>query len=100
MSKFYSLSDLESFIRCPLCGQHYNSKKSRIVKKTDGLIILYLMCSKCQSSAMTMISTGSSSITSVSVITDIIEKDIERFQNQKPISADDVLELHTFLEKK
>jgi len=100
MAKFYSFPNWQSFSRCPLCDHPYDSKKIKVIEKKDGLMVLYLNCSKCKSSIMLMVSAGLLGITSVSIITDITEKDMKRFQNKKPISADDVLDLHTFLKEK
>jgi transcription elongation factor Elf1 len=98
MAKIYSLSDWQNFINCPLCGQNYDSKKIKVVERKDGLMIFYLVCPRCKSSVMTMVSASSLGVTSVSMLTDITEEDMERFKNKEPISADDVLELHMFLE--
>ncbi len=98
MSKFFPIPDLKSFIRCPLCGQSYNSEKIKVLKKKDNAMVLYLVCPKCKSSVMAMITANPLGITSVSALTDVTEEDMERFKNKNPISVDDILELHTFLE--
>ncbi|MDX1608226.1 MAG: hypothetical protein R3251_03385 [Candidatus Spechtbacterales bacterium] len=39
-------------------------------------------------------------ITTIGMLTDMTKGDIEKFKDKKPISADDVLELHKSLENK
>lgn len=82
---------------CPLCGHKYDTNFFKVVDKKDGVMTLYLACPFCQSSVMIALTVNAMGMTSVSMITDITEKEIDNLKDRHAVSADDVLEFHAFL---
>lgn len=85
---------------CPLCGHKYDTNYLRIVDKKDGVMTLYLTCPHCQSSMMVALTMNALGMSSVSMITDVTDKEIDSFRLKNAITTDDVLEIHAFLESK
>ncbi len=82
---------------CPLCGHKYDANYFKVIDKKDGIMTLYLACPFCQSSIMIALMINAFGMNSVSMITDITEKEVDGFRDKRAISADDVLEFHNFL---
>ena len=100
MSKSNSLADLQMVTNCPMCDFKYDSKKDiKIIDKKDGMITFYLSCGQCKSSLIVAVMIEAFGVTSISVMTDIVESDLKKINNDL-IKYDDVLEVHKFLENK
>ena len=100
MSKSNPLASLQVVMNCPVCDFKYDSKKNiKMIDKKDGMITFYLTCDRCKSSVIAAIMTEAFGITSISVMTDITENDINKIDSGL-IKYDDVLEMHKFLENK
>ena len=100
MSKSNPLANLQVATNCPMCGFKYDSKKDiKIISKKDGMMTFYLNCNQCKSSIIVAVMTETFGITSISVMTDIVENDIRK-NDGSFIKYDDVLEMHKFLENK
>jgi len=82
---------------CPLCGHKYDTSYFKVIDKKDGIMTLYLDCPFCQSSVMIALTINAMGMTSVSMITDVTEKEIDSLRGKRAISADEVLEFHSFL---
>lgn len=98
MAEFYPITNLKFLAQCPLCNHAYSFKGVKVLSKKDDLIILHLTCQHCKGSVMVAVGFGVFGITSVSILTDATANDLDRFGELKSISADDVLEMHKFLE--
>ncbi len=99
MKKPNPMTSLQIITNCPMCDFKYDKKDIKMIDKKDGLITIYLNCQKCRSSMMMVIMTGVLGITSVSMMTDIVEDDLKNIENSC-VEYDDVLEMHKFLESK
>ena len=100
MSKPNPLAGLKIITNCPMCGSKYDAEKNiKTIDRKDGMITFYLSCSQCKSSVIVAVMTEAFGITSVSIMTDIVENDIRKIDGGF-IKYDDVLEMHKFLENK
>lgn len=100
MSKSNSPANLQMVTNCPMCDFKYDGKKNiKMIDKKDGMVTFYLNCSRCKSSVIVTVMTEMFGITSISMITDVVEDDIKKISGDF-IKCDDVLEMHKFLEKK
>ncbi len=100
MSKSNSFTGLKIITNCPMCGFKYDDKKDiKTIDRKDGMITFYLNCSQCKSSVIVAVMTEAFGVSSVSIITDIVENDIRKIDGNS-IKYDDVLEMHKFLESK
>lgn len=86
---------------CPICKKKFNSEKTSLLEEDVGIQTLYVECAECDSSVVLGIMKSIPGIvTTVGMLTDMRREDIERLGNMQPITADDVLEMHRYLENK
>lgn len=83
---------------CPFCHQKHNATEVKILAKKEEILTLYLNCRHCHSSTMMMVSSNILGMTSISILTDMSEQDLDFFEKKDTISANDVIEMHEFLE--
>ena len=100
MSKSNPSANLQMVTNCPMCDFKYDGKKNiKIIDKKDGMVTFHLNCDQCKSSLIVAVMIEAFGATSVSVMTDIVEDDVKKIDNEF-IKYDDVLEVHKFLENK
>ena len=86
---------------CSVCGEAFKPRNAHLLSRDPELSHVYTQCSECKSSSITFVLKSTMGfITTIGMLTDMTKSDIERFKGKKPISADDVLELHKSLEEK
>ncbi|MEA1936722.1 MAG: hypothetical protein U9N04_01250 [Patescibacteria group bacterium] len=99
MSKSNPAVNLQMMTNCPMCDFKYDSKKDiKVIDKKDGMVTLYLNCEQCKSSLIVAVMIEPFGVTSISMMTDIVENDLKKI-NGDFIKYDDVLEVHKFLER-
>ena len=92
-------------LRCPICGYKYNLDQTRVIdsEQNDGKgqakILIHSDCNKCKSSVMFNVEINGPEVFSVGMITDLTSADSRKFQNFKPLEANDILNLHLGLKK-
>lgn len=85
--------------RCPVCGNYYDFRKLEIIEEENGATLMYIKCQSCQSAALSMIALGPLGIKMASVLTDLEQDEVMHFQDENPLSSEEVLDLHEDLEK-
>ena len=85
--------------RCPVCGNYYDFRRLEIIEEENGATLMYIKCQSCQSAALSMIALGPLGIKMASILTDLEQDEVMRFQDESPINAEEVLDLHEDLEK-
>lgn len=94
---------LSQILRCPVCGQRYNLDKTRVIEGDDnkptigGSLLVHTDCDKCKSSVMFSIAIDGPEIFTIATVTDLTSQDTLKFKDQDPISSDEVLAAHQFL---
>ena len=79
MSKSNSPANLQMVTNCPMCDFKYDGKKNiKIIDKKDGMVTFYLSCDQCKSSVIVAVMIEAFGITSISVMTDIVENDLKK----------------------
>jgi hypothetical protein len=88
---------LLSNMKCGLCGQHYESTNVNILGHREDLWFLSVFCTSCKSQGLVaaIIKEGKSP----EVITELTAAERAKFSAAPSIDSDDVLDMHTFLEK-
>ena len=95
---------LAHILRCPICGHRYNFEKTKIIDSNDGNqpiggnILVHTDCEKCKSSVVFSIAIDGPEIFSVGMVTDLTSNDTSKFRNSQPLSANDALAMHEFLD--
>jgi len=99
MSKSNQTAGMQIVTKCPMCDFKYEKDDIKVMDGKEGMTTLYLGCKRCKSSVMMVIMTGALGITSVSMMSDIIEDDLKKIEGSC-VEYDDVLEMHKFLKNK
>src|SRR5215208_5463203 len=99
-------TQLTSFT-CPACGRRYRGSKIRLLAERDGLFFVDLDCARCGSHTVAIVtvemddtSVSITDVSDVSLSVDALPDYLDEGMpvDDAPVSADDVLEMHEFLE--
>ena len=85
--------------KCPVCGSLYDFGQLDVIQEEDGATLMYIKCSVCQSAALSLIALSGLGLKVASTITDLEREEVARFQGERPIKSEEVLDLHEELEK-
>ena len=99
-------TQLTSFT-CPACGRRYRGSKIRLLAERDGLFFVDLDCSRCGSHTVAIVTVEMDD--SQGLITDISDLTLDTDSlpehlgeelpvGAAPVTADDVLEMHEYLQ--
>lgn len=97
------LAWLGFLLRCPICGYKYNLANTKVVESEqnealgEAHLVIHSDCQKCKSSVMFNVDIHGPEVYSAAMVTDLTGSDSTRLSNQAPLSADDVLAVHTTL---
>ncbi|HTL39691.1 MAG TPA: hypothetical protein VL306_02675 [Methylomirabilota bacterium] len=95
---------LAYILRCPVCGHKYNPEQTKIIDSPDTApqnsrsLLVHTDCDRCKSSVVFSIAIDGPEIFSVGMVTDLTSQDTKRFKNSNPITSDEVLATHQFLQ--
>ncbi len=85
---------------CPICSEKFNASRALLLDRLEDMQTLYIQCRHCFSSVVIGVSKNIPGVvTTVGMLTDMTSGDISRLGRLQPLSADDVLEMHKYLEK-
>ena len=88
---------------CPACGRRYRGSRMRLLAEREGLFFVDLDCSRCGSHTVAVITVEIDESEITIEVSDVVgEEEIEHLGEPLPIgaaqvTADDVLEMHEFL---
>lgn len=84
---------------CPICSKKFRVASVFVLEKEGGMETLYVECVKCATSVILGIMKNAPGIvTTIGMLTDMRREDIERMKDFPPLTSDDVLEVHKYLE--
>jgi hypothetical protein len=95
---------LAYILRCPVCGQKYSADQTKIIDSGDEKVVsgrsllVHTDCDRCKSSVVFSIAIDGPEIFSIGMVTDLTSQDTNKFKNSRPITSDDVLATHEFLQ--
>lgn len=91
--------DARFFGNCPICSKKFSPGLASTLSRMYGVRTVYVECEKCKSSVVLgIVKNIPGVVTTVGMLTDMTKEDIRRAANMAPITADDVLEMHKYLE--
>ena len=91
------IKELLSKLRCGVCGFSYVSDSAKVLGHTGDLWFLRVWCSECSGSSVVVVMVREEE--SPIAFGDLTEEEYARFTDAPSISADDVLEIHEWLER-
>lgn len=83
--------------QCPLCQTDYNFDNIYLIEEEDNAHLVHITCTVCKGKMLAILMMSSFGMSSVGMITDLDNTDVERLYKEEPMSADDVLELYQLL---
>src|SRR3990167_6071002 len=95
---------LAYILKCPVCGQRYKPEETKVIdtgeeKQLSGRsLLVHTDCERCKSSVVFSIAIDGPEIFSIGMVTDLTSQDTSKFKNANPITTDEVLATHQFLQ--
>ncbi len=82
-------------IKCSVCEQLYEVDNVKVLGHQEDLWFLSVFCSACQTQSLVaaVIKEGKA----LKVITDLTEAELDKFKKIDKLTADEVLDMHSFL---
>jgi len=84
---------------CPLCGNKFKRLEAKTVEEHGNSHLFFLHCQKCQHSLLNLIFSHPAGVGSMSLVTDLSFDDAVKFHGAQPLTIDDVLVTHLWLER-
>jgi hypothetical protein len=85
-------------VRCPVCNTPYDLQKLRIIGERDQQLLSYIDCGQCSTALLSIMTMNPNGMTAHGLVTDLTLDEVIDWDRVKPVSTDDVLELHQGLE--
>ena len=82
---------------CPLCHDSFSPRQAAVIGQVGSTHLLHVTCNRCTSSLVVLLLVSELGVSSVGVVTDLAETDVERFAAGLPVTMDDCLDLHALL---
>ncbi len=80
---------------CPICESSHHLTEARLLEQGDNSNLMHVQCRKCESSLFVLVVADLQGISSLSVLTDLSEDEVDDFRSRARVTADDVLAFHT-----
>lgn len=91
------IRNLQALMRCPSCGAHYKSEEIQFLGQVDVAWLLQLNCAACSLPVLATVMVADKP-KSRKIMSDFRVDEFERFGGFSEVTADDVLEMHNFLD--
>ncbi|MBC7264206.1 MAG: hypothetical protein H5T64_07570 [Chloroflexi bacterium] len=85
-------------LQCANCGQHYSLNDVHILGHRNDVWFSRVTCSNCNTQGFILLALRERDA-SPEIIADVTAEEWAAFQERAPVSADDVLDVHNFLEQ-
>lgn len=85
-------------LQCANCGQHYSLNDVHILGHRNDVWLSRVTCSHCNTQGFILLAVREKDA-SPEIIADVTAEEWAAFQERAPVSADDVLDVHNFLEQ-
>lgn len=85
---------------CPMCEVRANPVDARALGRSGDTQLMHVTCRACSAAYLALVLAGRVGASCVGLMTDLTHDDAMRFARAGAIGIDDVIEMHTFLERK
>ncbi len=82
-------------IKCSVCGQHYEVGNVKVLSHQEDLWFLSVSCSACQTRCL--VAAAIKKGKAPKVTTDLTKTELDKFKEMDKLTADEVLDMHSFL---
>lgn len=95
------MKEIKFLGNCPICNKKYNSENASVLERNTEFMSFYIDCNFCLSSVIVAVFLPISGlVTTAGILTDISRNDIKKLRRFPPLTYDDVLDMHVYIEKK
>lgn len=83
-----------------VCKAKFTELTSDVFKQEDQNVMFHVDCPRCQSSSIIIINNSHSQyFTTFGILTDLTKNDVKDLDNIKGLTADDLLDYHSYISK-
>jgi len=82
-------------IKCSVCRQRYEEDNVKVLGHQEGLWFLSVFCSACQTQCLVAAVIKEGKVPRVT--TDLTEAELAKFKKMDKLTADEILDMHSFL---
>ena len=84
-------------VTCAICGHHFGKSDFQVVGRRGNVWAMRVDCRECRTRALlfAVVSEGATQ----TAYTDLTPEDWERFKDSPPISTNDVVEVHEYMQR-
>ena len=91
------IRQIVAHVTCAVCGHHFGTSDIQVVGRRDQVWAMRVRCRECRSEALLLAVVNETGTRST--YTDLTPDEWARFEQGIPVSVDDVIAMHQFLEK-
>jgi ribosomal protein L31 len=92
-----TVKKLMTSMKCTSCGHNYQMNDVKVLGNHQDLYFLQVNCSSCHSQFLITATINNNEDTEI--ISDLTDAEFTKFQNSRTPSANDVLDMHSFLKE-
>lgn len=94
------LNDNMHFVsRCPFCSAEYDLDGAKVIGEEEDATVVYVTCTRCESSIVAMVAMTGLGIVSLGLVTDMTADDTKAFFEREAISSDEILKMYQLLKE-
>lgn len=90
--------DVKLISYCPLCGSSYTPRQAQVLGEKEDSHLMHIQCGNCSNAIIALVIISSVGVSSVGMVTDLGFEEVDRFKCERPITTDDVIDMHHLLE--
>lgn len=90
------IKQIAARVTCAVCSHHFGAKDIELVGKRENVWAMRVNCRECRTKALLLAVVNQGTVRSID--TDLVPEDWERFKASPPISTDDVIAVHEFIQ--
>jgi len=90
------IKKLMTTVKCTSCGHSYSETNVRILGHHHKLWFIRVYCPSCHTQYLLAAEVSSED---AKIVTDLTQTEIRQFKNARALTADDILDMHDFLQK-
>lgn len=83
---------------CPVCQAAYPASEIRLLGEKGPTRLFHCTCQSCGNSVIAVVLENAGAVSSVGLVTDLEIQDALRFQDVQPVSSDECVAAHRFLD--
>lgn len=84
---------------CPLCSHNYKDNKAVVLEENKDSHLVHITCPKCNNAILAMVVISPLGMNTIAIITDLSAKEVANFKRRPPVSEDELLSFHQFIQQ-